>query len=214
MAVLLVLATFLVFIVIDFFLSRRKKAVQGAVPEQRLATVPMLSSASIEGVLVPDQLRYHQGHTWLFEEQPKMARVGADALAVSVMGPVDKIEVPKVGRWVRQGQKAFTFWIGTEKVELVSPAEGEVVEVNSAVMKDPSLARKDPYGNGWLVKVSVPERETVLRNLLPQALVRGWMKEEIRRVRAAIPMAKVAVMGGGTSNATAGDAKKISDLFV
>lgn len=214
MAVILVLATFLVFVVIDFFLSRRKKAVQTAVSEHGPASVPMLSSASIEGVLVPDQLRYHQGHTWLFEEQPKIARVGADALAVSVMGPVDRIEVPKIGRWVRQGQKAFTFWTGTEKVELVSPAEGEVVEVNSAVMKDPSLARKDPYGNGWLVKVSVPERETVLRNLLPQALVRGWMKEEIRRVRAAIPMAKVAVMGGGGSNGTAGDAKKISDLFL
>jgi glycine cleavage system H protein len=214
MAVILVLATFLVFVVIDFFLSRRKKAVQTVVPERRPVAVPMLSAASIEGVLVPDQLRYHQGHTWLFEEQPKMARVGADALAVSVMGPVDRIEVPKIGRWVRQGQKAFTFWTGTEKVELVSPAEGEVVEINGAVMKDPSLALKDPYGNGWLVKVSVPERETVLRNLLPQALVRGWMKEEIRRVRAAIPVAKVAVMGGGTSNASAGDGKKIPDLFL
>jgi glycine cleavage system H protein len=212
MAVILVLATFLVFVVIDYFLSSRKKVVETATPEQAPAAVPMLSSSSIEGILVPDQLRYHAGHTWLLEEQSKTARVGADALAVSVMGPVDRIELPKIGRWVRQGQKAFAFYAGADKVELVSPAEGEVVEVNPAVIKDPKLALKDPYGSGWLVKVSVPERETVLRNLLPQSLVRGWMKEEIHRVRAAMPVAKVAVMGGGTTPASAG--KKASELFV
>ncbi|MBS1873226.1 MAG: glycine cleavage system protein H [Acidobacteria bacterium] len=214
MAVLLVLATFLVFVVVDYFMGSKKKVVETAAPEQAPAPATLLSSSSIEGILVPDQLRYHPGHTWLMEEQSKVARVGADALAVSVMGPVDKIELPKIGRWVRQGQKSFAFYSGPEKIELASPAEGEVVEINPAVVKDPKLAIKDPYGAGWLVKVSVPERDTVLRNLLPQSLVRGWMKEEVRRVRAAIPMAKVAVMGGGASNPPAGSGKKISDLFL
>ncbi len=214
MAVLLVLATFLVFVVVDYFMGSKKKVVETAAPEQAPAPSTLLSSSSIEGILVPDQLRYHPGHTWLMEEQSKVARVGADALAVSVMGPVDKIELPKIGRWVRQGQKSFTFYSGPEKIELASPAEGEVVEINPAVVKDPKLAIKDPYGAGWLVKVSVPERDTVLRNLLPQSLVRGWMKEEVRRVRAAIPMAKVAVMGGGASNPPAGSGKEIYDLFL
>ena len=111
-----------------------------------------------------------------------------------------------MGRWVRQGKKAFTFWTGTEKIELVSPVEGEVAEINPLVLKDPSLTSKDPYGSGWLVKVTVPERDTVERNLLPKSLVRTGMKEEVRRVRAAQPqLAQVAVMGGGTVNTTAHD---------
>jgi len=206
MAAILVLATFLVFIVIDFFLSRKKKTRVTATVAQTPAAVPMLSSASIEGVMVPDQLRYHPGHTWLFEERPNLARVGADALAIRVIGPIEKVEVPKVGRWVRQGQKAFTFWTGAEKVELVSPVEGEVCEINPQVAKDPTLAAKDPYGSGWLVKVTVPESDTVERNLLPQSLVRTWMKEEVRRVRAAQPqLAQVAVMGGGRVNTSVHD---------
>jgi glycine cleavage system H protein len=206
MAVILVLATFLVFIVIDFFLTRKKKTVNVEISRLTVNSVPMLSSASIEGVMVPDQLRYHAGHTWLFEEHPQLARVGADALALRVIGPVDKVELPKVGRWVRQGQKAFVFWTGTEKIELVSPVEGEVKEINPLVTKDPSLAAKDPYGSGWLIKVNVPERETVERNLLPRSLVRTWMKDEVRRVRAAQPqLSQVAVMGGGTLGATVHD---------
>jgi glycine cleavage system H protein len=218
MAVILVLATFLVFIVIDFILTRKKKTVAAPVTQQKPTMVPMLSSASVEGILVPDQLRFHPGHTWLFEERPKLARVGADALAVRVIGSVDKVELPKVGRWVRQGQKAFSFWSGTEKIDLVSPAEGEVMEVNTAVLKDPSLAAKDPYGNGWLVKVTVPERETVGRNLLPQNLVRTWMKDEVRKVRAAQPqLAQVAVMGGGTVSTSTHDGswqQLTRDLFL
>jgi glycine cleavage system H lipoate-binding protein len=218
MVVILVLATFLVFIVIDFVLSRRKKTVAPTLTQQKPAAVPLLSSASIEGVLVPDQLRYHPGHTWLLDEGPKVARLGADALAMRVIGSVEKIELPKPGRWVRQGQKAFTFIVGTEKVELVSPAEGEVLEVNPQVLKDPSLAVKDPYGNGWLIKVTVPEHDTVERNLLPQSIVRTWMKEEIRKVRAAQPqLAQVAVMGGGTVNTTSHDrswTQLTNDLFL
>ncbi len=206
MAVLLVLTTFLVFILIDFFMSRKEKTQQPIVSNEASTPVPMLSSASIEGVMVPDQLRYHAGHTWLFEERPQLARVGADALAIRVIGNIEKVEVPKMGRWVRQGQKAFTFWTGTEKIELVSPVEGEVAEINPLVIKNPSLASKDPYGSGWLVKVTVPERDTVERNLLPKSLVRTWMKEEVRRVRAAQPqLAQVAVMGGGTVNTTTHD---------
>lgn len=206
MAVLLVLATFLVFIIIDFVLTRKQKTAQLEVPTQPATAVPMLSSASIEGIMLPDQLRYHPGHTWLFEERPKLARVGVDALAIRVIRPVDKVEVPKLGRWVRQGQKAFTFWSGDEKVELVSPVEGEVCEINAQVVNNPSLAAKDPYGSGWLVKVNVPERETVDRNLLPRTLVRTWMKEEVRRVREAQPqLARVAVMGGDTVSTTVHD---------
>ena len=205
MAVLLVLATFMVFILIDFFLSRKNKATGTTISEQT-PTVPMLSAASIEGVMLPDQLRYHPGHTWLFEERPQLARVGADALAIRVIGNIERVEVPKLGRWVRQGQKAFTFWSGSEKIELVSPVEGEVAEINSRLMKDPTLAAKDPYGSGWLVKVTMPECETVERNLLPQSLVRTWMKEEVRRVRAALPqLARVAAGGGGNVNTVVHD---------
>ena len=205
MAVLLVLATFLVLIVVDYFVSRKKAAPAGSV-EQAPKAAPLLSSASVEGVMVPDQLRYHPGHTWIFEERPQMARVGIDALAVKVIGSIDKIELPKTGRWVRQGQKTLTLWSAGEKVEMVSPIEGEVLELNSEVVNDPSLLTKDPYGKGWLIKVSVPDMVNVDRNLLPKALVRTWMKEEVRHVRASQPqLAAVMVMGGGQETTTTHD---------
>jgi glycine cleavage system H protein len=202
MAVLLVLATFLVFLAIDWFLNRHK-SMPGKSEAPELRPAQLLSSASVEGILVPDQLRYHPGHTWCLEERPQVVRIGADALAASVVGTLDRVELPKPGRWLRQGQKAWSVYHGDQRIDMVSPAEGEVLEVNLDVLKTPELLTRDPYGKGWLVRVSVPDPQSTERNLLPQSLVRAWMKESVRSVRARQGAAeKVMVAGGGTITAS------------
>jgi glycine cleavage system H protein len=190
MTVILILGTFLVFILIDFFFHRKTTKPVSTV-ETPSAAPALLSAASIEGIMVPDQLRYHSGHTWLTNERPELARVGADALVAKTFDHIDRIEIPKPGRWVRQGQKAFTVWCGDQHLDIVSPAEGEITEVNSDLVSQPSLMLQDPYGRGWMVKVNMPDPELVERNLLPRNIVRTWMREEIRQVRAARPMAQV-----------------------
>ena len=217
MAVLLVLATFFVFLVIDWFLNRNKAVkVERHVSQPKVA--PLLSSASVEGILVPDQLRYHAGHTWCMEERPQLVRVGADALAVSVAGPVDRIELPKPGRWLRQGQKAWSVYRGTEKIDMLSPAEGEVLEINPEVVKNPELLTKDPYGKGWLMKVSVPDPQSTERNLLPSSLVRTWMKEAVHSVRARQGAVGNVMVAGGKTITVAVDATVrpalLKDLFL
>jgi len=57
---------------------------------------------------------------------------------------------------------------------MVSPVEGEIVEVNPEVLKDPSILRKDPFGQGWLMTVRVPDEESVQHNFLPVHLVKAW----------------------------------------
>jgi glycine cleavage system H protein len=202
MAVLLILATFFVFLVVDWILNRNKvPQVQSGPAEAPRPS--LLSSASIEGVIVPDQLRYHPGHTWCMHERPELVRVGADALAAMVVGNIDRIELPKPGRWLRQGQKAWSVFQGGVKIDMVSPVEGEIVEVNPEIERNPELIAKDPYGKGWLMKVSVPDQQSVERNLMPEALVRPWMKEAVRSVRARQgALGAVMVAGGKTATAT------------
>ena len=80
---------------------------------------------------------------------------------------------------------------------MISPIEGEVVEINQELVKDPSLLRTDPYGKGWLFTVHVPDEESTWRNLLPTRLVKGWMKEAVARLYARQPMLAGAVAADG-----------------
>jgi glycine cleavage system H lipoate-binding protein len=124
-------------------------------------------------------------------------KIGMDEFSAALAGRIDKIELPKPGHWLRQGQKAWTLVRGTEKADMVSPIEGEIVEVNSEVLNDPSLLRKDPYGKGWLMTVFVPDEESTGRNLLPKSLVRGWMRQAVEKLYAMQPQMAGAVAADG-----------------
>jgi glycine cleavage system H protein len=153
MTVILVLATFAAFAVLDYLLNRNK------VPVNEAAAVPTPEARFVEGFMVSDAVRYHPGHTWLVRERQHLARVGADEFAAKLAGQLQKIDLPKPGQWIRHGQTAWTLYRNGERTSMVSPIEGEVVEVNAEVVNDPSLLRRDPYGKGWLISVHVPDEE-------------------------------------------------------
>ena len=197
MAAILVLATFAVFILVDWLLSRHKAPqVKPAVAKPEVAVATGLQSV-VQGFLVPEDLRYHPGHTWVMQERRNQERIGLDEFAAALAGRVEKIDLPRKGHWIRQGQKIAALYRNGQKTELVSPTEGEVVEVNEEVLNNPALLRQDPYGKGWLASVHVPDEEGITRNLVPRNLVKGWMRDAVERLYALQPRLAGAVAADG-----------------
>jgi glycine cleavage system H lipoate-binding protein len=197
MTVILVLATFLAFIVLDYLMNRRKAVV--TVPMKSVATFPaQMGGEMVDGFLVPEELSYHPGHAWLTRERKGVVRVGTDEFAAALVGKVEKIELPKPGQWVRQGQKVFSFYRDGEKTEMVSPTEGEVLAVNAEVLSNPALLRREPYGKGWLMTLNVPDEENTGRNLVPRCLTREWMRDAVERLYGSQPaLAGMVAADGG-----------------
>jgi glycine cleavage system H protein len=196
MTVLLVLATFLAFIVLDYVMNRNK--VMATVPAAAPQTVaPVVGGDFVGGFHVPENVGYHAGHSWLVRERKNVVRIGADEFAAALLGKVEKIELPKPGTWVRQGQKALSFYRDGVKTEMACPTEGEVLEVNAELLGNPSALRQDPYGKGWLLSVHVPDEENTGRNLVPRRLVGQWMRDSIDRLYAAQPALAGAVAADG-----------------
>ncbi len=196
MTVLLLVLTFATFIVIDLVLNR-KKAPKIATETELQPVMAESDPEVVGGFAVPSNVRYHPGHTWVQRERKNVNRVGADAFAAAFAGPVDRIELPKPGQWVRQGQKVASFIRNGEKIDLVSPVEGEVVEINSTLLTNPSLLREEPYGKGWMMNVFSPDEDSPARNLLPVNLVRSWMQEAADRLFALQPQLAGATAADG-----------------
>ena len=188
MTVLLVLFFFATFLLIDYFRSHRaivQPALQVAPAKQ--AALPRLQPALVGGFAVPENLRYHPGHTWALSESPNLVRVGMDDFASKLAGKVDSINLPQRGQWIRQGQKMCTIQRDGCVVDMVSPIEGTVSNVNESVARDPKLALSDPYGEGWLLTVQAPDAKTGFRNLLGGALARWWTEESALRLQRHMP---------------------------
>jgi len=205
MTVILVLATFIIFLLIDHFYSRRlavRRVMEvQAQPATSTAAVARaaLQPTVVAGFQVPENLRYHPGHTWALNEGPKMVRIGLDDFAARLLGKVQSITLPQRGQWVRQGQKIWTLERDGAKVEMVSPVEGVVTDINDSAAKDPELARRDPYGDGWLVSVESPDAKLNFRNLLSGELARWWMDEAAARLRKHMPIPTGVAQDGGTT---------------
>ena len=196
MTVLLILATFVVFLMLDYFLFRKRATAPAVQPAGE--SVPRTRPPFAAGFKFPENLRYHLGHTWALAESPQLVRVGLDDFAARFIGRMESITLPRRGQWVRQGQKIWTVERSGKKTEMVSPVEGIVTDINEAAVRNPQLALHDPYGNGWLVTVQAPDAKTTFRNLLGGNVARRWMEEAAARLRGGIPaLAGALAQDGG-----------------
>jgi len=205
MTVLLVLSTFGIFLLIDYFYSRKHAVVQPAV--QAAKPVPRLAPSLVAGFQVPENLRYHPGHTWALSESPNLVRVGMDDFASKLAGKIESITLPQRGQWLRQGQKVCTLHRDGIAVDMLSPIEGSVSDINDGLGSDPELAREDPYGEGWLITVQSPDAKTNFKNLLGGALARWWTEESAGRLQRKMPtlLGALAQDGGVAVENVAGE---------
>ncbi len=199
MTVLLVLLTFVTFLLIDHFYSRKRVIVQPAlqVAPGRREVLARPEPSLVGGFQVPERLHYHPGHTWALTESPSLVRVGIDDFASKLTGKLDRVVLPQRGQWIRQGQKMCTLHRDGSAVDIVSPIEGSVADINESLAENPKLALRDPYGDGWLVTVQSPDAKTNFRNLLGGALARWWTEESASRLQRKIPVALGALAQDG-----------------
>jgi glycine cleavage system H lipoate-binding protein len=197
MVAILVLATFIVFVAVDYYWQTRRPQpeVLASASEKEEASIPL---SMVGGFKVPAHLSYHPGHTWAAKETRQVVRIGLDDFAARLVGRLDQIQLPARGRWLRQGEKAWTVARGNHRFEMLSPMEGEVVDVNEEVLRDPSLAHRDPYGAGWFLAVNAPAADANMKNLLRGRLAHRWMEESVAAVHSwASPGGVAHLQDGG-----------------
>jgi glycine cleavage system H protein len=105
---------------------------------------------------VPDGLRYTKDHEWT-KVEGKRARIGITDFAQDQLTDVVYVELPPIGKTVKQGEPIGTVESVKAVSEIFSPISGKVVEVNKALTDKPELVNKNPYGEGWMVVVEAAD---------------------------------------------------------
>jgi glycine cleavage system H protein len=189
MTVLLVLAFFVALITMDYMVTRYRLAREAKT--LAAAAVPAVEPAWVAGYQMPEALYYHRGHTWARPLDADTVLIGVDDFARRLIGPAAAVKAPARGEWLHQGGRAFALKLEDKAAELVSPVEGEVIDVNRDLAEKPGLASDDPYGRGWVLKVKAPQLAANLRNLLSGRLARKWMEDS----REALELRLMAFSG-------------------
>ena len=104
----------------------------------------------------PENLKYTKDHEWVLVEG-NTGMVGVTEYAQGELGDVVFVELPKIGRQVKQGESFGTIEAVKAVSDLYAPVSGEVVGINGDLEKSPELVNKEPYGKGWMIKISIKD---------------------------------------------------------
>lgn len=195
MSILFVLLTFLLIISVNYLWFRPQSQLAATAHPPIHLPGPVMTEQA--GFSIPQNYAFHPGHTWVLREGPDAARVGLDAFTADLIGKIDRIEVAKPDRWVRQGQKLMTIHAAGFCFDLVSPIEGVVTHVNQEVLKDPALSQRDPYKDGWIAALKAPDFNTNQRNLMQASMVAPWMRYNQQRLNAEVAKLNPALAQDG-----------------
>jgi glycine cleavage system H protein len=110
---------------------------------------------------VPEELQYTKSHEWVRTEGDT-ATIGITDHAQDELGDVVFVELPEVGTTFDAGDSFGTVESVKAVSDLYTPVGGEVVEVNEALNDQPEKINEDPYGEGWIVKLSVSDEGDLL----------------------------------------------------
>ena len=128
--------------------------------------------------MVPDELLYTKDHEWIRVEGQE-AVVGITNHAQNELGEIVFLDLPEPGRTVRAGEEFGTVESVKAVSEIYSPVSGEVTAVNRFLMENPdnsATVNKDPYGEGWLVRLRFSDPAEV-KKLLDRASYEGYLTE-------------------------------------
>ena len=105
---------------------------------------------------IPQSLKYTKEHEWVREDGDTVT-VGITDHAQGELGDIIFVEFPEIGQKIERDEPFGTIEAVKTVADLFAPISGTVIEINETLDDGPESVNNDPYGDGWMVKVSVSE---------------------------------------------------------
>ncbi|MGO9481397.1 MAG: glycine cleavage system protein H [Candidatus Kryptoniota bacterium] len=202
MVALFVVATIIVFFIIDYFVQRAEK--------RKKAVAPAADIASRARFIIPKEYFFGKGHVWIELLSGGYARIGLDDFVQKIVGRIDDVGFIPLDGKIAKGDKLFTIQQGAKNLSFQTPISGKIVSFNDELTHSPDVLRKKPYADGW-VAIIEPSNLDEIKSLSKGTDAAQWLKEEIKRFRNFITtqsapaasmstpsLAGVTLMDGGT----------------
>ena len=127
----------------------------------------------------PDDIKYHREHAWVRVEG-KHATVGITDFAQQQLGDIVYVDLPEVDTEVDADSELCEIESTKATSPVVSPVSGTVHEVNDDLADSPEVINEDPYGNGWIVVITMSDPSEV-NDLMSRDEYEKFLKEEEER---------------------------------
>ena len=176
------------------------------------AVVRPVDVLDIKGFKLPHGYYLHSGHTWAKIEEGSMVRVGLDDFALRLLGPLDRIEAPLMGKTVEQNRADIRLNRSSHTASIQSPVSGVVTDTNPAIREQGIMTDQDPYTQGWVMRLHCENLRSDLKKLMIGEQASEYLDDEIGRLYQVIEeeVGPLAADGGYLGNDIYGNLPGVS----
>jgi len=108
----------------------------------------------------PENVKYTKDHEWVRVEGNE-AYIGITDFAQSELGDIVYVEIETLGEELAREEVFGTVEAVKTVSDLFMPLSGKIMEVNPGIVSDPESVNKDPYGKGWMIKISIKDKSEI-----------------------------------------------------
>ena len=185
------------------------------------AVVRPVDVLDIKGFKIPHGYYLHRGHAWVKIEEGSTVRVGLDDFALRLLGPLDRVDAPLMGKEVKQDRDDILLSRSSNTARVQSPISGVITDVNPNLREKGNLANDDPYTSGWVMRLHSDSLRRDLKNLMIGEQASQYLDGEINRLYEVIEedVGPLAADGGYLGDDIFGNLpqtswKKLTRLFL
>jgi glycine cleavage system H lipoate-binding protein len=150
------------------------------------AVVQPVDVLDIKGFKIPHGFYLHPGHTWVKIEEGSTVRIGLDDFALRLLGPLDQIEAPLMGKQLEQGRQDISLKRAKNDARLLSPVSGVVTDINPALRERGSRSSENAYSDSWILRLHCANLRQDLKNLMIGDEAGEYIDEEVNRLYEVI----------------------------
>lgn len=153
-------------------------------PTIRLVTPSAVEVKGEKVYNIPSGVFISPGHTWVALETNGLVRIGIDDFVQKVIGEIDDVELPEIGRRVSRGEHLFAIVQRPNVLRVLSPVSGKVRAVNRELVGHIDLLKMKPYELGWICCIEPENLSSDLKLLMIGADAVSWYEEELRKFKS------------------------------
>lgn len=140
----------------------------------------------IHGFAVMRNLYYARWHTWLQPRPEKTVRIGLDDFSQKLLGNIVNVELPPLGTLLKKKETAWKVITKGWCTDILSPIDGEVIDVNPNVSANASVLNQRPYKTGWVIELKPRAIDESLSSLLYGEKAIAWITDELDRLHEQV----------------------------
>lgn len=165
-------------------LIKRKDRIKNELgPTVHIAHISEFENREIDQFSIPGGIFISEGHCWVGLKEDGTARIGIDDFAKKMVGKIDHIDEPNVGRDIKRGEALFSLKQGNRVLPLYAPVSGKIVKINSQLLENPDMLEMSTYGKSWICIIDTDDIDKEVKDLKIGKSAVLFFQEEIKVCR-------------------------------